>query len=97
MEKWKKNLYIIWAAELVAILGFMIAFPLFPFFVQELGVTDLKQVEIWSGLLSTSAALAMALFPPLWGSVADRYGRKLMLGRAMWGARGLHSGRHSRG
>lgn len=84
MKGWKKNLYIIWAAELVAILGFMIAFPLFPFFVQELGVTDLKQVEIWSGLLSTSTALAMALFSPLWGSVADRYGRKLMLERAMF-------------
>ncbi len=85
MERWKKNLYIVWAAESVAILGFMIAFPLFPFFVQELGVTDLKQVEIWSGLLSTGAALAMALFSPLWGSVADRYGRKLMLERAMFG------------
>jgi DHA1 family multidrug resistance protein-like MFS transporter len=53
--------------------------------VQELGVTELEQVEFWSGLLFASYAVAMAILSPIWGSVADRYGRKLMVERAMFG------------
>lgn len=82
---WKRNLYVIWAAELVAIAGFTIVLPFMPYYVQELGVTDLEQVEMWSGLLVTGQAITMAIFAPLWGSLADRYGRKLMVERAMFG------------
>ncbi len=82
---WQRNLYVIWAAELVAIAGFSVAFPFLPYYVQELGVTDLEQVEMWSALLVTGQAVTMAIFAPLWGSLADRYGRKLMVERAMLG------------
>jgi len=82
---WKRNLYVIWAAELVAIAGFSVAFPFLPYYVQELGVTGPGQVEMWSGLLFTTSAITMAIFAPLWGSLADRYGRKLMVERAMFG------------
>ena len=82
---WKRNLYVIWAAELVAIAGFSVAFPFLPYYVQELGVTDPGQVEMWSALLFTGQAITMAIFAPIWGSLADRYGRKLMVVRAMFG------------
>jgi DHA1 family multidrug resistance protein-like MFS transporter len=82
---WKRNLYVIWVAELVAIAGFSVAFPFLPYYVQELGVTDLEQVEMWSAFLVTGQAITMAIFAPLWGSLADRYGRKLMVERAMFG------------
>jgi MFS transporter, DHA1 family, multidrug resistance protein len=84
LESWKRNLYVIWAAELVAIAGFSVVFPFLPFYVQELGVPE-GQVELWSGALFASQALMMALFAPIWGSLADRYGRKLMVQRAMFG------------
>jgi DHA1 family multidrug resistance protein-like MFS transporter len=48
------------------------------------GGTELEQVEFQSGLLFASHAVAMAVFSPIWGSVADRYGRKLMVERAMF-------------
>jgi DHA1 family multidrug resistance protein-like MFS transporter len=70
---------------LVAIAGFTVVLPFLPYYVQELGVTELEQVELWSGLLFASHAVAMAIFSPIWGSVADRYGRKLMVERAMFG------------
>jgi DHA1 family multidrug resistance protein-like MFS transporter len=82
---WKRNLYVIWVAELVAIAGFTVVMPFLPYYVQELGVTDPEQVAIWSGLLFTGQAVTMAIFAPIWGSLADRYGRKLMVERAMFG------------
>ena len=85
MQSWKRNLYVIWTAELVAIAGFSVAFPFLPYYVQELGVTDPGQVEMWSALLFTGQAITMAIFAPIWGSLADRYGRKPMVVRAMFG------------
>jgi DHA1 family multidrug resistance protein-like MFS transporter len=85
VEAWKRNLYVIWVAELVAIAGFSVVFPFMPYYVQELGVTDLHQVELWSGALLAVQAVTMAIFSPIWGSLADRHGRKLMVERAMFG------------
>jgi DHA1 family multidrug resistance protein-like MFS transporter len=85
MQTWKRNLYTLWVAELVAVAGFTVVLPFLPYYVQELGVTELEQIEFWSGLLFASKAIAMAIFSPIWGSVADRYGRKLMVERAMFG------------
>jgi DHA1 family multidrug resistance protein-like MFS transporter len=55
-----------------------------PFYVQELGVTDPDEVKLWSGLIFASHAVTMAIFAPIWGSLADRHGRKLMVERAMF-------------
>ena len=85
MEAWKRNLYVIWAAELAAIAGFSVVMPFLPYYVQELGITELHQVELWSGFLFAAQAMTMTIFAPIWGSVADRYGRKLMVQRAMFG------------
>lgn len=85
MRGWQRNLYVIWLAELVAIAGFTVVIPFLPYYVQELGVTDPEQVAIWSGLVFTGHAITMAIFSPIWGSLADRYGRKLMVERTMFG------------
>jgi DHA1 family multidrug resistance protein-like MFS transporter len=85
VETWKRNLYIIWVAQLVAISGFALVFPFLPYYIQELGVTELHQVELWSGVVFATQAATMAIFAPIWGTLADRYGRKLMVQRAMFG------------
>jgi DHA1 family multidrug resistance protein-like MFS transporter len=85
MEAWKRNLYVMWAAQVVAISGFAIVFPFLPYYIQELGVTELHQVELWSGVVFATQAVTMAIFAPIWGTLADRYGRKLMVQRAMFG------------
>ncbi|MFH1928297.1 MAG: MFS transporter [Chloroflexota bacterium] len=86
MERWKRNLYLISAAEFLTILGFTAIYPFMVYFIQELGVTDLEEVAVWAGLVSSAPALTMAVFAPIWGVLADRYGRKLMLERAIFGA-----------
>lgn len=82
---WQRNLIVISLAELIAISGFTVFMPFMPYYVQELGVTRLEEVEFWSGLLLASQAVTMAAVAPLWGSLADRYGRKIMVVRAMLG------------
>ncbi|MCG2767327.1 MAG: MFS transporter [Anaerolineae bacterium] len=86
MERWKRNLYVISAAEFLTILGFTAIYPFMAYFIQELGITDLEEVAVWAGLVSSAPALTMAVFAPIWGVLADRYGRKLMLERAIFGA-----------
>ncbi len=85
LQPWERNLYTIVGAELIAILGFGIANPFLPFYIQDLGVTRLSEVEFWVGLINSAAPLMMALSSPIWGTIADRYGRKPMLVRAMLG------------
>lgn len=85
MKNWKINLAAAWVAQFFCIAGFNAAFPFLPFYIRELGVTELHEVELWSGALLSSAAVSMALISPVWGILADRYGRKLMVERATFG------------
>jgi DHA1 family multidrug resistance protein-like MFS transporter len=85
VEPWKRNLYVIWVAELAAIAGFAVMMSFLPYYVQELGVTELHEVELWSGALFAAHAVTMTVFAPVWGSLADRFGRKPMVQRAMFG------------
>ena len=82
---WQRTLVVVWIAEFVSLIGFAMVMPFLPFYVEELGVTDPDQVKFWAGLIVSAQAVTMAIFAPIWGSVADRYGRKLMLERALFG------------
>lgn len=85
MQIWQRNLYVMWVAEALAIIGFSVVIPFLPYYVQELGVSDLTEVEMWAGILYSVPAVLMGIFAPIWGSLSDRYGRKLMVERAMLG------------
>ncbi len=81
---WRRNLAVIWFAELVAIVGFSVVMPLLPLYIRELGVQDENQVRIWAGAVFSVQAVTMAIFGPIWGALSDRYGRKVMVERAMF-------------
>ncbi len=59
--------------------------PFLPLYIEQLGVTDHASLNLWSGLVFSSSFLVSAIVAPLWGSLADRKGRKLMLLRAALG------------
>jgi len=84
-ERWKVTLYTIVIAETLAMLGFMLSLPFLPFYIQQLGVTDLQQITFWVAVLNSVPTLTMAVAAPFWGVLADRRGRKPMLIRAMLG------------
>ena len=85
MKIWKKNLYVVFFAEMIAITGMAFVIPFLPFYVKKLGITNIEQAARWSGWLMAAPALAMIIVSPIWGSLADRVGRKPMIERAMFG------------
>ncbi len=85
MSNWKKSFYAIFAAEILALIGFTAPIPITPFFIRDLGVTDPAGLNLWVGACATAPAISMFLFAPLWGQLADFYGKRLMLLRAMIG------------
>jgi DHA1 family multidrug resistance protein-like MFS transporter len=71
--------------QFITLVGFGLGLPFLPMYVQFLGVSERPQVALWSGVLSGTAALSMAVLAPVWGVLSDRYGRKPMLVRSMMG------------
>jgi MFS transporter, DHA1 family, multidrug resistance protein len=65
--------------------AFGFVFPFLPLFIAQLGVGDVQQVEVWSGLSSFAQAMVLAVCSPIWGAFADRRGRRLMVLRAAFG------------
>ena len=85
-ESWRKNLYLIFVTEFVVIMAFNFINPFLPLFIQELGDFNSKQAAFWAGIALGGGGLAMFLSSPVWGIIADRWGRKPMVLRAMFGA-----------
>ena len=82
---WKRNFYTLWCAELFAIIGFHAVQPFLAYYIQEFDVENLEEALLWSGYMGSVAGFAMALSAPIWGAVADRFGRKSMVVRSMVG------------
>ena len=83
---WRRNLGALWFAEFTAIVGFSFAFPFIPLYLrQDLGVHTGQALALWTGLAASVTGFSLAFFSPIWGALADRYGRKSMLVRAMIG------------
>ena len=83
--RWKSTFFYSFLAQVLGILGFSFCTPFLPFFVGELGVEDAGAQAFWAGVALSSAGFTFAVFAPIWGVVADRYGRKIMVCRAMFG------------
>ncbi len=82
---WNTTLYAVWAGQLLALIGFSSRVPFLPFYLGDLGVTDIAGQTLWSGAINAAGAGAMAITAPIWGLIADRYGRKPMLLRGLFG------------
>ncbi|MGE6469523.1 multidrug efflux MFS transporter [Serratia proteamaculans] len=85
MEAWKLNLISVWLGCFFTGLAMSQILPFLPLYIEQLGVSGHQSLSIWSGLVFSGTFLVSALVSPLWGSLADRKGRKLMLLRASLG------------
>ncbi len=78
---WKDNLRIVWLGSFLTGACISLVVPFMPIFVEQLGVEP-SQVTFYSGLAISVSAISAACVSPLWGILADRYGRKPMMIRA---------------
>jgi DHA1 family multidrug resistance protein-like MFS transporter len=85
MESWKVNLISVWFGCFFTGLAISQILPFLPLYVSQLGVSSHEALSMWSGLVFSVTFLVSAIVSPMWGSLADRKGRKLMLLRASLG------------
>ncbi|MGH2443100.1 MAG: MFS transporter [Chloroflexota bacterium] len=86
MPGWRRTLTITAFAQVLSILGFSFVVPFLPLYLQKLGVHGVSSVTLWAAIMSGGTALGMTIASPIWGVLADRHGRKIMVVRAMFSA-----------
>jgi MFS family permease len=82
---WRRNLVICVFGSFTTIVAMTLLLPFLPLYVEQLGVTDHAAIAEWSGIAYGATFFSAALTAPVWGWLADLYGRKLMLIRASLG------------
>lgn len=85
MESWRVNLISVWFGCFFTGLAISQILPFLPLYISQLGVTSHEALSMWSGLTFSVTFMISAIVSPMWGSLADRKGRKLMLLRASLG------------
>jgi MFS family permease len=82
---WRRNLFICVFGSFTTLVSLSMLLPFLPLYVQQLGVQSQSAVVQWSGIAFGATFLGTAATAPLWGRLADKYGRKPMLIRAAVG------------
>ncbi|MBO0462736.1 MULTISPECIES: multidrug efflux MFS transporter [Enterococcus] len=82
--QWKRNLFVAWIGCFFTGSSISLVMPFIPVYVEQLG-TPKDQIELFSGLAISVTAFAAAIVAPIWGNLADRKGRKMMMIRAAAG------------
>jgi DHA1 family multidrug resistance protein-like MFS transporter len=79
---WQRTLWAMVGIQFINTMAFSVLSPIMPLFLPVLGVETPSAVALWSGVLNGVTSFIAAFASPLWGRVADRRGRKLMLLRS---------------
>jgi len=82
---WRKNFLVLWNGQFLAIAGLTVMVPILPFYMEELGVEGQQAIQFWTGLTLAAPAFTLGLASPVWGKIGDRWGRKWMVIRAIFG------------
>ncbi len=83
---WQATVRILWITQFATMAAFSCSLPFVPLYILEIGTPDPRQAALWAGLVAGGSGISMAIFSPVWGGLADRFGKKLMLERALIGA-----------
>ena len=59
--------------------------PFLPFYIRELGITNPEELEHWSGIVFSGPFILSFLLTPVWGALGDKFGKKTMVLRAIFG------------
>ncbi len=82
---WKTNLLFIWLCQILTMAGFSSALPFIPIYIRDKwSITNEQTLGLWMSAFYFFGMLSFCVSTPIWGILADRYGRKLMLLRACY-------------
>lgn len=84
MERWRKDLYILWGCNFVIQLGFSLIMPFLSLYLEDMGLQG-GAVDMWAGIIFSANFITMAIFSPIWGGLSDRIGRRPMMLRSAFG------------
>jgi DHA1 family multidrug resistance protein-like MFS transporter len=80
--QWRRTLWVMVGIQFIMTGAFSVLSPIMPLLLPELGVETASAVDLWAGILNGVTSFVAAFASPVWGRVADRRGRKLMLLRS---------------
>ena len=83
---WKQNLFFIWLSQFLALAGFGMCMPFIPLFMREVLQVEESMRGVYVSAFSFAGMTSLCVATAFWGVVADKFGRKLMLLRASYGA-----------
>lgn len=84
---WKKNLWVVWLSQFLAMIGFGCCMPFIPLFLRDqLGIANDQLRGFYVSVYYFSGMASLCIATAVWGILADRFGRKLMLLRASYAA-----------
>ena len=84
-EPWRRNVWALTLTVFISFVGFQFFSPFMPLYIRDLGVTDPAMIALWSGLQAAVTPAMSGILSPLFGRLADRFGRKVMLIRSLIG------------
>ncbi len=83
MINWKRNLFFVWLSQILSLAGFGSVIPFIPLYMRNvLGVMDDGERGLWVSAFYFGGQLSFCISMPIWGTLADRFGRRVMLLRA---------------
>jgi DHA1 family multidrug resistance protein-like MFS transporter len=78
--QWRRNLWFLSFGVFIANISFTFILPFLPDLLLDLGVKN--NLSLWNGAMISTTFISSAVMSPVWGSLADRYGKRIMLARA---------------
>ena len=81
MQSWKRTMWILWFGVLLCSASYTMSVPFLPLFLFDLGVAE-GSVNLWAGIVHSAAFFVGAIMAPLWGMLADKFGKRKMVIRA---------------
>jgi hypothetical protein len=83
VPSWRRNLVAVTAASFIGFAGFTLVMPFLPLYFQQLGVEDVGEVALWTGLSLGVTPAITALLAPVLGPPRRSFGRKIMVERSL--------------
>ena len=84
-ESWQRNVWALTLTVFISFVGFQFFSPFLPLYIRELGVTDPAKIALWAGAQAAVTPAMSGILSPVFGRLADRFGRKMMLIRSLIG------------